>query len=383
MTDLIKHKIWAEIDTSALEHNYRVISDIVHSRSPECTVMCIVKADCYGHGTELCIPKLYSIGVRDFGVSCIEEAIQVRVHAPDARILILGYTPVENVGLLLEHSITQSVYSYEYAHALSRAAAECCGKGECISCHVKIDTGMNRIGFDSNDPDSARLIYECSKLEHLSFEGAFTHFACADETQGNGADMSEKQYSSFRTLIDALEDMGVHFATVHACNSAAAVRYPEYNMDMIRLGIMLYGYSPFDRGFELDLRPVMRFVTSVTHVHTLRAGESISYGATFTADRDMKIATVAAGYADGFLRILGGGGMYINGVYAPVVGRVCMDQCMLDVSDIKDVSVGDEAEIFDKEGRNIRSLSEVANTISYELLCSVSKRVNRIGVTEK
>lgn len=378
---MIKHKIWAEIDTHALEHNYKLIADRVRSHSPECTVMCIVKADCYGHGTDLCIPKLYSIGVRDFGVSCIEEAISVRRYAPDARILILGYTPAENIGLLVENRITQSVYSYEYAQALSRAASLYCKADEKLSCHVKIDTGMNRIGFDSSSPDSAQLIFESSKLAHLAFDGAFTHFACADETEGECSDMSERQFASFVSLIDKLGEMGLRFNTVHACNSAAAIRYPEYNLDMIRLGIMLYGHSPFTDGFELDLKPVMRFVTSVTHVHILRAGDSISYGATFTADKDMRIATVAAGYADGFLRILGGGGMYIKGKYAPVVGRVCMDQCMLDITDIDDVCVGDVAEIFDRDGRNIRRLSQVANTINYELLCSVSKRVNRIEIT--
>lgn len=378
MTKVIKHKIWAEIDTSALEHNYRLISDKIREHSPDCTVMCIVKADCYGHGTDLCIPKLYGIGVRDFGVSCIEEAISVRRYAPDARILILGYTPVENVRLLVEHGITQSVYSYEYALALSNAACEHCRGEEHLTCHVKIDTGMNRIGFHASDPESADLIVRSSRLDKLRFVGAFTHFACADETSGECSDMSEAQFASFKRLIDKLDEMGLHFETVHACNSAASVRYPEYNLDMIRLGIMLYGHSPFSEGYELDLKPVMRFVTSVTHLHTLKAGESISYGATFTAERDMRVATVAAGYADGFLRILGGGGMYIKGQYAPVVGRVCMDQCMLDVTHIDGVSVGDEAEIFDREGKNIKDLSRVANTISYELLCSVSKRVNRI-----
>lgn len=378
MTKLIKHKIWAEIDTSALVHNYKLICERVHAQNPDCTVMCIVKADCYGHGTDLCIPRLYECGVRDFGVSCIEEAISVRRFAPEARILILGYTPVENIGLLIEHNITQSVYSFDYARALSEAASAACSEGDLLSCHVKVDSGMNRIGFDAYDPDSARLIYEASSFPHLSFDGAFTHFACADETEGACADMSERQYAAFSALIAELETMGLQFGTVHACNSAAAIRYPGYNLDMIRLGIMLYGHSPFDCDYGLDLKPVMRFVTSVTHVHKLRAGESVSYGAVFTAEKDMKIATVAAGYADGFLRVLGGGGMYIRGKYAPIVGRVCMDQCMLDVSDIDGVSVGDEAEIFDREGKNIRSLSEVAHTISYELLCSVSKRVNRI-----
>ncbi len=372
---MIKHKIWAEIDTSALEHNYNTVKQHVQSQNPDCTLMCIVKADCYGHGTELCVPALYGMGVRDFGVSCIEEALDVRGYAPDARILILGYTPPENVPLLIDNGITQSVYSYEYAQALSASARSAEGT---LSCHIKIDTGMNRIGYSVKDPDSARLIYESSKLPSLRLDGAFTHFACADETEGEHSEMSRDQYEGFVSLLSTLGEMGVSFDTVHCCNSAAAIRYPEYNMDMIRLGIMLYGHSPFEIDMGIELRPVMRFVTTVTHVHTLRAGDSVSYGAAFTADRDMRLATVAAGYADGFLRILGRGGMYIRGKYAPVVGRVCMDQCMLDITDIDGVCVGDEAEIFDSEGENIKTLSAAANTISYELLCSVSKRVNRI-----
>lgn len=378
MTDLIKHKIWAEIDISALKHNYKTVSEYVKRKSPDCTVMCIVKADCYGHGTELCIPALYEIGVRDFGVSCIEEALGVRQYAPDARILILGYTPTENIKELIEAGITQSVYSYEYAKALSDAAQSAFSGERVLDCHIKIDTGMNRIGFSAFSDNCVSDISKAVKLPCIRAVGAFTHFACADETAGDTADMSLGQYERFMSVIEELRLAGVRFDTVHTCNSAAAIRYPEYNMDMIRLGIMLYGHTPFADGYKLDLRPVMRFVCTVTHVHKIKKGQTVSYGATFTAEHDMTLATVSAGYADGFLRSYGEGGMYVKGKLAPVVGRVCMDQCMLDVSEIDGVSVGDEAEIFDKEGRNITALASSANTINYELLCSVSKRVNRI-----
>ena len=383
---MIKHKIWAEIDTHALEHNYKTISEYIKTTSPECSVMCIVKADCYGHGTELCIPKLAEAGVRDFGVSCIEEALTVRRYSKNSRILILGYTPVENAATLIKEKITQSVISYEYAKQLSDAACDCAARGEIgedesILCHVKIDTGMNRIGFCASDSDCVEDIIRASKLPHLSFVGAFTHFACADETNGETKDMSDEQYAAFDKIIGELRERGVEFECVHCCNSAAAIRYPRYRLNMIRLGIMLYGYSPFVCGeYPIDLMPVMRFVTTVAHIHTLKAGECISYGATFRAERDMKIATVAAGYADGFLRVFGGGGMYVKGQYAPIVGRVCMDQCMLDVSNVDGVCVGDEAEIFDRDGKNVNSLCKIAKTINYELLCSVSKRVVRIPI---
>ena len=376
---LIKHKIWAEIDLLALEHNYKTIKEYIEKNSPECTVMCIVKADCYGHGSELCIPALYELGVRDFGVSCIEEALDVRRYAPDARILILGYTPKENIKELIDAKITQSVYSYEYAKQLSDFAVECYGKDAVLDCHIKIDTGMNRIGFSAFSEDCASDIVKTVELPCIRLVGAFTHFACADDTKSERADMSVGQYDAFMSVIDAVSESGVSFETLHTCNSAAAVRYPEYNLDMIRLGLMLYGHSPFSEEYKLDLRPVMRFVCTVTYVHKIKKGQSVSYGATFVAERDMTLATVSAGYADGFLRSYGTGGMYVRGKLAPVVGRVCMDQCMLDVTDIEGVEIGDEAEIFDKEGRNISSLSEAAGTINYELLCSVSKRVNRIA----
>ena len=376
---MIKHKIWAEIDIAALEHNYNTVSACLRKSSPDCTVMCIVKADCYGHGSELCIPALYKLGVRDFGVSCIEEALDCRRLAPDARILILGYTPKENIKELVGQRITQSVYSYEYAKELSDAAFDMFGEKGTLDCHIKIDTGMNRIGFSAFSESCAEDIIKTASLPCIRPVGAFTHFACADETEGERADMSRSQYERFMSVIEELKRAGVRFDTIHTCNSAAAIRYPEYNMDMIRLGIMLYGHSPFEDEYKLELRPVMRFVCTVTHVHKIKAGQSVSYGAAFCAERDMTLATVSAGYADGFLRILGGGGMYVRGKYAPVVGRVCMDQCMLDITDIEGVETGDEAEIFDKEGRNIRSLARIANTINYELLCSVSKRVNRIA----
>lgn len=385
---MLKHKIWAEIDTSALEHNYKRVKETVEKNSPNCRVMCIVKADCYGHGTELCIPKLAEMGVRDYGVSCIEEAVAVRKYAPNARILILGYTPTENIVSLIEENITQAVYSYSYAKELSDAAEAAAEEGRIkkdskLLCHVKVDTGMNRIGFCADDGECVQQICDAARLPYLCFVGAFTHFACADETEGEKRDMSIAQYNSFTRIVKELSDRGISFETVHCCNSAAAIRYPEYNMDMIRLGIMLYGHSPFRCEYDIGLVPVMRFVSTVTHIHKLKAGDCVSYGATFRAERDMTLATVAAGYADGFLRVLGKGGMYIHGKYAPVVGRVCMDQCMLDISDIEDVRIGDEAEIFDSEGKNIRQLSELAETINYELLCSVSKRVNRIAVSGK
>ncbi|MBQ2733154.1 MAG: alanine racemase, partial [Clostridia bacterium] len=332
----------------------------------------------YGHGTERCVKRLSSLGAVCFGVSCIEEAREVKRFASEnSKILILGYTPVENADELAREGFIQTVYSLEYAASLSESAAR---NGQAVRIHLKLDTGMNRLGFYSADAKScAAEIREAMALPYLLTEGIFTHFACADSEE---SDATERQHESFMRVIDLLGDAAKGLC-VHCCNSAAALRYPQFRHSMVRAGIILYGLSP-DRGYALPLKlePVMTFMTTVMHVHTLRKGESVSYGGRFTADKDMRIATLGVGYADGFLRAFSQGGeVLINGVPAPVVGRVCMDQCMVDIGD-NDVKIGDRAVIFDSKGENIERLAEFADTICYELICLVGKRVQRISDDE-
>ena len=368
------YKTYAEINLDALEHNYRVIADAVRRGTPEVKLLCIVKADAYGHGVENCVPLLASLGVHSFGVSCIEEARAVRACAPaGSDILILGYTPPENAEELAADGYLQTVYSSEYAAMLSCAA---CRAGGTVRIHLKIDTGMNRIGFPSEDPvASAAAVRSAMRLPGLKPEGIFTHFANADATDAVSV---ITQHNRFLAVLDALGS-DADALCVHCCNSAAALRFPDMRHDMVRAGIILYGLSP-SRDFPLPVRlsPVMTFQTTVTHIHTLRAGESVSYGSCFTADRDRRIATLGVGYADGFLRAFSAGGaVLIKGRRAPILGRVCMDQCMVDIGDA-DVHVGDAAYIFDPSGQNIEALAETAQTISYELLCLVGKRVHRV-----
>ncbi|MBQ1934290.1 MAG: alanine racemase, partial [Clostridia bacterium] len=362
-----KLKTYAKIDLGALERNYLAIKARIEENTPDCELMCVVKADAYGHGTERCVKRLSALGASCFGVSCIEEARDVKRYAnPDSKILILGYTPVENAEELASEGFIQTVYSLEYGRALSESAARC---KKTVRVHLKLDTGMNRLGFYAEDSNTCiRDVREAMALPYLHTEGIFTHFACADSEE---SDATERQHASFMRIVEMLGDAAKGLC-VHCCNSAAALRYPQFRHSMVRAGIILYGLSP-DRGYTLPvkLEPVMTFMTTVMHVHTLRKGESVSYGGRFTAERDMRIATLGVGYADGFLRAFSQGGeVLINCKPAPVVGRVCMDQCMVDIGD-NDVKIGDRAVIFDSMGENIERLAEFADTICYELICLV------------
>lgn len=371
-----KLKTFASIDLEVLEDNYRLLSEKITKETPDCKLMCVVKANAYGHGIRDCVKRLGSLGVNTFGVSCIEEAREVRRCAPEGSdILILGFTPPEDAGELARDGYIQTVFSREYADGLSREAVRA---GACVRVHIKADTGMNRIGFDASTvraEDAAEEIISVMHTEGLCVEGIFTHFACADAEDTASA---REQHEKFTALLEAMGEKK-NGLCIHCCNSAAALRFPEFRHDMVRLGLVLYGLSPLgDMPIDIKLRPVMRFVTTVTHVHTLKAGESVSYGARFTADRDMRIATLGVGYADGFLRAFSNGGtVLIGGKPVSVVGSVCMDQCMVDIGDM-DVRAGDEAVIFDSEGENIERLAAAANTISYELVCLVGVRVRRV-----
>ena len=354
--------------------------------------MCVVKADAYGHSAELCVPALYEAGARSFAVSSIEEAEQIYAIL-DAKncvaesILILGYTPPEseNVKLLARHKITQAVYSLEYANALSDEVQKLrtlgvLDGGDDIRCHLKLDSGMNRLGFDTHAACADKTvseILEVAKLCGIRIDGVFSHFACADD---GDKDHSYAQFKRYDAIVKRCEAEGVKFACKHICNSAGALRFPDMYQDMVRLGIVLYGLSPSEVTKDEHLIPVMRLKSRIAHVHKLHEGDCVSYGAEFCADREMTVATIPIGYADGFLRgYKNGGTVMVNGTPARLLGRVCMDQCMIDVTDL-DVSAGDYVYIFDESGENIKRLCAAAGTINYEAICLVSKRVKRIPV---
>lgn len=372
----VKHKTWAEINLAALKQNYTAVKTLV---GDSCRVMCVVKADAYGHGAERCATALYEAGARDFAVSSIEEALALRsAFEPrlmyDARILILGYTPPENADILAKYAIRQTVFSTEYAKALSIAAEK---HGCAVLVHFKVDTGMNRLGFDAKNDPVAKIL-EAVSYTGIVPEGIFSHFACSDEPENP---LNEQQLMLFMRIDKALRERGL-VLTSHISNSAAIATIPEAHLDMVRAGIILYGlepFYPFDEEDVLGLTPVMTLKSVISHIHTVRAGEFISYGATYSPKHDITVATIPIGYADGYIRAFqNGGGVYIGDSFAPIVGRVCMDQCMVDVTGIPGVSLGDEVVIFGSDKEQLRKLAEIADTINYELVCLIGKRVPRI-----
>lgn len=371
----------AEIDLSALRHNFSYLRGRICAVSPQTEPMCVVKADAYGHSAELCVPALYGAGARHFAVSSIEEAEAVyailsRAGGRAETILILGYTPPdsENIAALGRHGITQAVFSLEYARALDAAAA---AQNLRVACHIKLDSGMNRLGFDTHDgclPVTVRALCETAALENLQIDGVFSHFACADEPASPITDLQTERYIR---ALRACEAAGLRFSKKHICNSAGALRLPGLYQDFVRLGIVLYGLSPSSEVTDPNLIPVMRLKSRIAQIHTVHAGDFVSYGAEFRAAAETTVATIPIGYADGFIRAYKSGTVMIGGRAAPLVGRICMDQCMADVTGLH-AAVGDEVSIFDANGENIERLCRAAGTINYEAVCLVSRRVRRV-----
>ena len=377
-------RTWAEISLNAIEHNYNVIRNKVADDTKVC---CVIKADGYGHGAVELSQVYEKLGADFFAVSNIDEGIEIRKSGSKLPIVILGYTPVSEAENLAEYDISQAVFSLEYAKELS----EKCVEEDCIcKMHIKVDSGMSRIGFMCQefprDEYSIEEICETCCLPNLEVEGLFTHFCVSDE-DAEGREFTNKQYENFIHVRDSLKKRGVDISVVHCSNSGAIEDYPETCCDMVRAGIIIYGLAPSSKlADRLDLVPAMTLKTVVAFVKEVQKGATISYGRTFTADRKMKIATVPIGYADGFIRQNAKDGyMMVNGKKAKIVGRICMDQTMLDVTDIEDVKTGDEVVVFGT-GENgeptADSLAENTGTINYETVCLVGKRVPRIYIKD-
>ena len=367
--------------------NYHAIKNQIGEDTKIC---CVIKADGYGHGA-VELAKLYSeLGADYFAVSNLDEALELRSAGITEPILILGYTPADRAKDLYDNNISQAVYGKDYAQMLS---TECVKAGVQCKIHVKIDTGMSRLGFMCQefprDDYSVKEIKEACELPNLISEGAFTHFAVADEHE-EGKEFTLRQYEAFVHTVDKLKEMGVEFDITHCSNSGAILDYPQMKLQMVRAGIILYGLSPSKKlKDKLDLEPIMRLKTMVSYVKEIKKGTTVSYGRTFTADRDMKIATVPVGYADGYIRAFAKDGyMFIKGQKAKIIGRICMDQTLLDVTDIDDVEIGNVCVLFGNGRGGEPTAYDVAawgDTINYEIVCSVSKRVPRLyrrdGVT--
>lgn len=361
-------RTWAEIDIDALIHNFNLIKETSGQ------VFAVVKADAYGHGASVVAPALQEAGADGFAVSGLDEALELRHFGITKPILILGYTPALHTADLYENDISQTVYSLSFAKALNAAAR---GAGVKIKCHLKLDTGMGRLGFDCRDSSLSGLceVRKALALENLEFEGIFTHFSVADESE----EFTAEQYSLFSKAVNILENEGYKFKFRHCRNSAAILIHSDKKMDVSRAGIILYGLTPADGlKFEADLIPAMELKSVISMIKPLKKGCTVSYGRTFTAKRDMVVATVAAGYADGYSRMLSSKGyVMIAGKKAPIIGRVCMDQMIVDVTDIPEAEEEMEVLLF---GKNlpVEKLAALCGTINYEMICAVSRRVPRV-----
>ncbi len=335
--------------------------------------MAVVKANAYGHGA-VPLARLYrERGVRSFAVACLDEAVELRIAGIAGEILILGYTPAPLAGELLQYDLTQTVYDPDQARELSERALSLGGR---VKSHLKLDTGMGRIGFPCGEDGAACVerVTDILNLPGLLFEGVFTHFSSADGDSPEDREFTRAQFGRFSAAVGKLRERGYRLRA-HCCNSAGALLYPEARLDAVRPGIILYGAGVPDP----SLRPVMTLKTTVTEVKNVSPGTPVGYGRCFTTSRPTRVATLAIGYADGFPRCLTNTGkVTVGGRDVPVIGRVCMDQIMADVTDVPGVSAGDTAVVFGEGGAGADDFAASAGTISYEIFCRVAPRVKRV-----
>jgi alanine racemase len=367
-------RTWAEIDLTAIKHNLASIKKLI---GPDTTLMAVVKANAYGHGMVEVVRTALAAGAGFFGVASLEEAMELRRSGINAPILVLGYIPIQYAPIVIENNISATVFDLETAQAYSRASGRSKAK-----VHIKLDTGMGRIGFIPEE-QSVRDIKTISRLPGIEIEGIYTHFAAADQKDKS---YTNRQLNLFRQITGELEAAGIRPRFRHAANSAAIMDMSETRFDMVRSGIITYGLYPSNevQRNNLDLIPAMRLKSRVTMVKTLKKGEAVSYGCTFVSPADMKVATVAAGYADGYTRSLSNRAWAtLKGHRVPLIGTVCMDQCMFDVSEIPQVKTGDEIILFGRpeDGITVDDLAGIAKTINYEMVCLITPRVPRVYIS--
>ena len=373
MEEPVLRRTWAEIDLDALAHNYRQARAKI---GPRVKYLGVVKADAYGHGAIQVSRKLEALGADYLAVSSLDEAEELRRGGIRAPILILGHTPPAMVPQLIRYRITQAVSAKAKAEEYSAAAVRC---GGTLKVHIKVDTGMSRLGFlvrgDHFDTGVAAIAESCA-LPGLEAEGIFTHFAVSDEGDADSEAYTREQFGVFTRVLDALAARGRTFAIRHCANSGALARYPEMYLDMVRPGIALYGVGADAE--RLGLEPVMALKSSVSTIKTFDPGTDISYGRTFRTAGRTRVGVLPIGYADGFFRGLSNRMSVVTDAgAAPLRGRICMDMSMVDLTDLPAVKVGDEVEIFGRR-QKVDDLAAILNTIPSELTCAVSKRVPRV-----
>ena len=373
MNDLQK-RTWAEISLENLRHNYEAIRK---SLPAGCRFLGVVKADAYGHGALPVSRLLQEAGADYLAVSCLDEALELRRGGITMPILILGHTPYAYTGTLIEENMTQTVTCLAKALEYS---AEAVRLGKELKIHIKLDTGMSRLGFlcaGTYFEEGVDNVIRSCRLPGLNPEGVYTHFAVSDEPGEDSEAYTRAQFRLFMDVIAAVKARGgVEFPIRHCANSGATVSYPEMALDMVRPGLLLYGYG--DSSGKLGLLPCMRLVTTVSTIKFYEPGTSVSYGRRFTTDRRTRMGVLAIGYADGLPRLISNKCSFAaGGGFAPQRGSICMDMCMVDLTELPQVDVGSEVELFGPMN-SIYKLSDAAQTIPYELLCAVSKRVPRV-----
>ena len=365
----MKRGTWAEINLNNIKHNFHALKNTLKSDTKVC---CVVKADAYGHGAVEVAKILQQEKADYFSVARFEEAVELRnnnIHTP---ILCMGYISESDIEEAINRYIGITVYSYEMVKIINQKAGKL---GKKASIHIKIDTGMSRLGFLTDD-NSINDILKLKELINLNIDGIYTHFATADETDKKETYLQLERY---KKVIDALEKANIDIQFKHVSNTAAIIDLKELGFNMVRLGIGLYGHYPSDEvSKEVELKPAMKLKTIITNIKTVAPGTKVSYGYTYEFKEASTLATLAIGYADGFDRTQNNPKVMINGVLCDVVGRICMDQCMVKIPEGLNVNIEDEVLIMGAEvGVTAEDLASRRGTINYEVLCSVSRRVTR------
>lgn len=371
--DAFYRPTWVEISLDALRHNLRAFRA---SLPVEMKIMAVVKADAYGHGAVQIARECIAEGASYLAVAFMDEALELRRGGIEAPILVLGYTPAEAVPLAVKYGITINVYSMDVLEALAKRGPE----EPSVKIHIKVDSGMGRLGLNRTE-DAIAFIERALSLPGVEVEGLFTHYACADEADKS---YTREQYNKFEQVAGHFREKGISFTYVHAGNTATAIDTPEISYNMVRLGIGMYGLYPSE---EVDmekvkLRPVMSLKTRIVMLKSMDEGAGVSYGALYHASRGEEVATLAVGYADGFSRMLTGKAhALVRGKRVPVVGRICMDQCMISLQDVSGAQLGDEVVMFGEQDGLVlpaEELAEKLGTVNYEIVCMISHRVPRV-----
>jgi alanine racemase len=367
--------VWEEVNLDNIAYNMKNIRAKTKSKE----IFAVVKADAYGHGAVDVAPVLLENGATRLSVAILSEGVELRKSGIKCPINILGVTPETLFDYIIDYDLEPVVFNYDYALKLSKAAKS---KNKTVKIHIKVDTGMGRIGFLPTEESVAEAV-KISKIPNLEIQGLFSHFSTADE---KNKEYSKYQFEKYNWFLNKLVDNGVKIEIRDLANSAAIMELPDTHFDGTRPGIILYGYYPstdVDKK-ELDIKPVMTLKADILHIKTMEPGQYIGYGRKFKTERKSIIATLGVGYADGYTRMLSGKAkVIINGQFAPVVGNICMDQCMIDITDIEGVKIGDEVILMGSDGKlkfDVDDIAPLLGTINYEVLCMISKRVPRVYI---